>query len=230
MNYPKFLLSNVFFLFFILNVLHSQEKNDTTQLSPQILHGVTEYPEGIYNNIEDFISKKVNSMGILERRTLWGKKITTDSLLNQIFFFKDTIGMSKLKKVFAVSYKGNLYFQQRYIVKYAKSDDSNESADNDNSFHRVISDGKYFYLEGPFANVWSKGLAGGLGGIGGAIIDASISNLKGVIFDFEKKEFDFFRNCKDFNVFLKERDSNETVDCEKYNIKVVRDVISRIIK
>lgn len=231
MRNHKLLLLNVF-LFSMLNDLHSQNISDSGHLPKLVLHSVTDYPEGLYTTLEEFITKSPGPLDIIERRNLQGSKMGDDTLSNQVFFYKDTIGRAKLKNVFAVSYHGNLYIQQRYIVKYFNKDDRKEDGNNDNSFHRVINDGKFLYLEGQFANGLAKGLARGLGGIGGAVIYASVNNMKGVIFDFEKKEFAVFKNCNDFIDFLIDHGLNANLDCEneKFDIKKVREVIVKVIK
>ena len=133
----------------------------------------------------DFITRSM----ILSTRTrnlilYWKKECSIGSLLpfdsdeNQIFFFtkKDSF---KLTNVFAVSFRGNLYIQQKAVRKYAKKGDSSEDGDNPNSYHKVLADGKFFYLEGSFANAWAKGMAIYAGGLA-----SSINSLKGLVFDF----------------------------------------------
>jgi hypothetical protein len=192
-------------------------------------HSIKDYPEGAYYTLDDFMNKKVRPMVRLKREYVFSdKEIPADSIVNQIFFYRvrDT---TKFNDVFAVSFQGNLYFQQRYLSKYALKGNKNEAGDNENSYHRVIKEGKFFYLEGLFGNVWTKGLAYKMGA--GAALASNINKLKGVVFDFEKKGFDYIKNCDDFNLFLKEHNANEVIDCGSkiYNIKLVRALIDKII-
>ena len=212
-------------LLFVVGIAQSQNKIESKS------HSIKDYPEGAYYSFDDFKEKKVRPMVNLKRVPIYGNdEIPKDSIVNQIFFYRvrDT---TKFHDVFAVSFQGNLYFQQKYLSKYAVKGNKNEAGENENSYHRVIKDGKFFYLEGPFGNIWAKGLAYNMGAIGGAIA-ANINKLKGVIYDFDKKGFDFIKNCDDFNLFLKERNYNEPVDCKSknYDIKLVRQTIDKIIK
>lgn len=191
---------------------------------------VKDYPEGYYYSYEDFVAKKVRPAVTIERRTIFGNRIIhKDTIANQVFFYrvKDTL---KVDDIFAISYRGNLYFRQREMSKHAKKGDRDQSGANPNSYHRVIKDGAFFYMEGSFGSSWAKGAAYGVGGAAGGAVGASINQLKGVIYDPSAKKFDFFRKCKDFQGFLNVQAYNSTVDCDNYDIRVVREIIDKIIK
>lgn len=193
-------------------------------------YSIKDYPDGFYYTLDDFINKVNRPYPLLQKRTLFGeRKLPYDSGESLIFFYtaKDT---SKLKNVFAVSFRGNLYIQQKYIDKYTRKGDRNEGGENPNLYHRVLKDGKFFYLEGLFGNDWAKAFAYGSGGAIGGVIGASINKLKGVVFDVDKKEFDFIKNCEDFNLFLSERNAAEKADCKQYSIITVREIMDTVIK
>ena len=228
----KNLVATILILFISIFV-HSQEidplKNEITKTQ----YNTKDYPEGQYETLDDFLNIKVTSNFKLRRQGVNffdDTPIHKDSIRNQIFFFKIIDGM-KFKKAFAISYEGNVYVQQRYLHEFAKKGDKNEIGDNENSYHRVLKDGNFFYMEGPFANKWAKGFAYGSGGAVGATIGASLNKLKGVIFDFDKKEVDFIKNCNDYNEFLLNY-SIETIDCKntEFNILIVRKTIDKVIK
>src|SRR5690606_27839375 len=101
---------------------------------------------------------------------------------------------------------------------------------NPNSYHRVIKDGEFLYLEGSFGSSWGKGLAYGSGGAVGGAIGANINKLKGVIYDPSTKKFDFFKKCKDFQEFLNYRQYSGTIDCKNYDIVTVREIIDKLIQ
>lgn len=196
-------------------------------------HSVKEYPEGFYYSYEDFVNKKVRPSVTLERHSFRGNKVLDkDSVEDHVFFYrvKDT---SKVEDIFAISYRGNLYFKQRQMTKYAKKGDRNESGSNPNLYHRVLKEGNFFYMEGMFGNAWVKGLAYGGGVVGGAVA-ANANQLTGIIYDFSANEFDFFRNCKDFNVFLNGKNFPE-VDCKErdndkeFSTLKVREIIDQLI-
>ena len=214
-------------LLFITTIFSQTSGLEVIKSSVNEMHSVKEYPEGFYYSYEDFINKNVRPPLDIERRSLYrNRTINNDSIVNQLFFFSMT-DTTKVTEVFAISHKGNLYIQQQYISKYAKKGNRNEAGENPNCYHRVIKDGKYFYLEGAFGNVWAKGVTGGL--VGGALA-STINNLKGVVFEFNTKKFDFIKNCKDFKLFLTEHNSDEQIDCEKYNLLTVREIIDKLIK
>jgi hypothetical protein len=195
-------------------------------------YSVKDYPEGLYYSYEDFVNKKVRPSVKMERHTFRGNKVIDKDVVEDHVFFYRVKDTSKVEDIFAISYQGNLYFKQRQMTKHAKKGDRDESGSNPNLYHRVLKDGNFFYMEGMFGNAWVKGLAYGGGVVGGAVA-ASENQLTGVIYDFSANEFDFFRNCKDFNVFLKskgfpELDCKTNRDIERGTLKV-REIIDQLI-
>lgn len=195
-------------------------------------HSVKDFPEGLYYSYEDFVNKKVRPSVRLERHTFRGNKVIDKDIIEDHVFFYRVKDTSKVEDVFAISFQGNLYFKQRGMTKNAKKGDRDESGSNANLYHRVLKDGNFFYMEGMFGNAWVKGLAYGGGVVGGAVA-ASENRLTGVIYDFSTNEFDFFRNCKDFNVFLKSKNFPE-LDCKtnrdiERGTQKIREIIDQII-
>ncbi|MNR33876.1 hypothetical protein D3C85_1515930 [compost metagenome] len=86
-------------------------------------------------------------------------------------------------------------------------------------------------MEGPFANGWSKAFAYGSGGAVGGTIGANLNRLKGVVFDVEKKEFNFIRDCEDLNFLIEEYNGNK-IECKDKDVDIltVRENIAKIIK
>lgn len=197
------------------------------------IYSVSDYSEGFYVTLEDFINKKKTKLNPVERRTIVGfekKLIHKNSIVDHVFLYTIADQM-KLTGVFAVSLNGNLYVQQKNFRKYAVKGDKSEEGDNPNSYHRVLQAGKFLYLEAELANGWSKGLAYGSGGAIGGVIGSSMNRLKGIVFDLNKKEFNVLKDCNDFNEFLSSYQV-ENVKCEnrKIDIITVRENISKIIK
>lgn len=224
------------FYYFLLAILFVNFSNCCAQDIEQSTKGnfiSTDYPQGLYLTFEDFTDKNAINIGeFLTRKPVVGfKQIDKNQVVDQVFFF-NAKNNSKITNAFAISYNGSIYFQQRYIQKMSSKEDRNQEGDNPNSYHRVTKDGKFFYLEGAFANGWSKAFAYGSGGAVGGTLGSSLNRLKGVVFDMEKKEFNYIRECIDLNALL-EKYKSDKVDCEdkkKIDILFVREVIDRIIK
>ena len=192
-------------------------------------HYVADYPEGFYYSYDDFVNKKVRPAVNLERHSMRGDYVfALDSIADQVFFYRVKLA-EKVDDIFAIKYRGNLYFRQRELTKHARHGDGAQAGNNQNSYHRVIKDGKFFYLEGLFFDVWAKGALLNAG-VTGQIMAFNLDQMKGVIYDFGNNRFDFFRQCKDFNNFLKEQHYDGQADCKTYNIQTVRDIIDKIIK
>ncbi len=200
----KITISLVFILSFLTS--YSQDKNQK--------HSVNEYPEGFYNTIEDFIAKKSIPLSPLSRIDIKSSKPVLESEMADQVFFYTLPDSSKLKKVFAVSYQGNLYIRQAYFTKYASKGDRVDAATNPQSYHRVIMDGNFLYMECVFANTWKTGVGYNMG-IAGSAIANSAYQLKPIIFNFETQKFDLFRNCEDLNAFLASRNSSLKAECDK---------------
>lgn len=161
------------------------------------------YPEGIYSTKEDFLKKTPNeTKELIAKGILWGSKEITDTIPDQCLFLYKHNG-KKLRKTFAVCYKGNLYFQAYSILTNREKKDKAQTTNFPNSFCRVLIAGDNFlYTELELANSWKQGLGYGLGGVaGGAIASASIKS-KGIVWDVKNQEFNIFRSCKDFNNFI----------------------------
>lgn len=163
-----------------------------------------DYPEGIYVTKEDFISKKPNRQEYLTKRGLIGfEKQLVDDKEPACFFFDNND--KKLKNIFAVVYHGILYFNIAGILNNRNKTDRAQDSDFPNSFVRVINGGaNYLYTEADLANAWAKGLAYGSGGAVGGVIAGTLNNGKGIVWDYKNQEFNIFKNCKDYNDFIKD--------------------------
>lgn len=203
------LLKTFFTSLFVFHVLFSfsQENQQNKKIR------VSDFPEGMYLTLDDFLIKNVTATEELELRDIKTKeKINKDALVNQVFFYK-TADSSKIKKPFAISFQGNLYIEQIYFYKYAAKGDRVYAGNNPYTYHRVLKDGNFLYLEGEFSNTWKQGLAANMGAAGGAIL-TSLTDMKGIVFDSVEKKFDMIRNCEDLNLFLSNRGSTVKVNCE----------------
>lgn len=185
-------------------------------------------PEGIYVTKQEFIDKAPSQKKHLSKRGLYGfeKPVLEDA--DQICFFFDE-KESKLKNVFAVVQNGILYFNIKAIldIKNRNKNDRAQDSDNPNSFARAtIGGNNYYYSEINIGNVWAKGLAlnSPLGAAiaspkSGTITTDPYSNMtamnayKGIVWDSANQEFNIFKNCKDYNDFIKDKSPEDVQEC-----------------
>ena len=161
----------------ILNAQESINKNTTDQ-----------YPSGIYATLEDFI------MGVpSDTQTAFTIKVGSDTISNR---FYDAATGDRLRKVFAVSHEGNLYFRMKDIIKNMAKEDQNQMKD-DGDYHLKAIDisPKYIYFEDYFSSsaaaFW-----------GGAIASVASRRLKGLVYDQDSRKFNLFKNSKDFENYI----------------------------
>ena len=222
-------MQKILLLFAVLSALCSNAQADSTKLTVPKLHSVSDYLEGVYLTFDDFLAKNASTLPKLERRHISGnQRIHRDSIVNHLFFY-NVPAFDKYSDAAVISFNGQLYIRQRDILKYARKGDRNEAGHNPRSYHRVISDGKQLYLEGDFSNQWARGAAAGLGPAGG-VWAANMDRRKGLVFDFDSKTFDIFKDCENFVEFLKERKISESVACKQFSIKDVRRIIDNYNK
>lgn len=206
------------------------------------------FPEGLYRTKEDFIKKAPSEFLQLTIDKILSVN-DSDSFAHRCFF-KEKDTNKRIKKVFAISHNGQLYFSNWAILdNKAKSDKSVSPIESMNSFVRVLIGGDNFlYAEGAFINPWRAGLSGGVSnamgvefGIVGAVVGNEVGKAidksypittfggTGVVWDIKKEEFNIFRNCSDFNEFF-ENDSVKKIDCGKqiFELKQIREIIDKI--
>ena len=189
-------------------------------------------PDGIYYTKEDFLNKKPNSLeAIIPKELIWFEKSEINGIPDACFFYSKQED-KKIKKVFAISYQGHLYFQIQAILSNRHKTDRAQTNDFPNGFTRVLSAGQnYYYVEADLVNGWAQGFAyGGIGGAAGAVIADQMHNMKGIVWDVKNKEFNIFKNCKDYNEFIKAIYPDGIQECEKHqpDITKIREVIEKI--
>ncbi|HQD44412.1 MAG TPA: hypothetical protein PK041_01765 [Kaistella sp.] len=187
------------------------------------------YPTGVYKTKGDFISKTPSSNPQISKRGLIGfeKPLVGDD--ENYCFFYDTSD-SKLKNVFAVVHNGYLYFNIAAILVNRNKNDRAQTSDFPNSYTKVIFGGEnYLYTEADLANVWAKGLAYSAGAAGGAVA-STLNTGKGIVWDFKNQEFNIFKNCTDYNDFIKDKSAEDVQKCENQqpNNLQVREAVMKI--
>ncbi|MCE7055137.1 hypothetical protein LZF95_10660 [Algoriphagus sp. AGSA1] len=186
------------------------------------------YPEGIYKSKEDFLKKKPSSIAKIYPEGINREEIKEDNqLIRDIFFFDVTTG-KKLKKVFAVSYQGNLYFQYGSIVagknRNKKDKDQTVNMLLSSAFAQVLLSGeRYLYTELEIQSGWEQGLYSNMGLVGAAAM-SNMGKIKGVVWDCRNSEFNIFRHCKDLNDFLTSHAASYSIACtdKKYDLGQLR--------
>jgi len=160
------------------------------------------YPEGVYFTKETFLAKRPALVAIIPKGLVGIEKPTLTTIEHACFFYNFS---EKLTDVFAVSYKGNLYFSIKAILGNRNKTDRAQASNFENAFVRVILGGQnYFYTEADLSNAWAQGFAyGAIGGVAGAALAKSFTYGKGIVWDFKNSEFNIFKNCTDYNAFIK---------------------------
>lgn len=182
------------------------------------------YPEGIYRTKEDFIKKiPFQKVEIIPKGLIGFTKPILNTITHNCFFYY-SFSDEKIEDVFAVSYKGHLYFQISAILSNRNKTDRAQTNNFPNGFVRVILGGEnYFYTEAELANAWAQGFA--YGGIGGAIGGALASKMiygKGLVWDFKNNEFNIFKNCEDYNNFIKDKYKEGIQTCKENQPDVLK--------
>ncbi|MCY1236346.1 hypothetical protein D3C87_67600 [compost metagenome] len=189
-------------------------------------------PNGIYYTKEDFINKVPNSTAVVIPKGLVGftKEEIVDDIPAECYFYLKNED-KKLKRVFAVCYKGHIYFQTQAILDNRNKTDRAQTNHFPNGFAKVISLGEnYYYTEVSLANKWAQGFAYGSGGAVGGAIGSSLGNHKGIVWDVKNKEFNIFKNCNDYNDFIKVLYPEGVQECKNHqpDIVKVREAIEKI--
>lgn len=187
-------------------------------------------PNGIYYTKEDFLNKTPNSKArIIPKELVGWEKDEISGIPDECYFYL-TSEDKRIKKVFAVVYRENIYFQTQAILDNRNKTDRAQTHDFPNGFVKVRSVGKhYYYTEVNLINKWVQGL-GYNGGIVGAGIAGSSKNYKGIVWDVKNKEFNIFKNCKDYNDFIRELYPEGIQECKNQqpDLKKVREAIEKI--
>jgi hypothetical protein len=186
------------------------------------------YPEGVYFTKQDFINKKPNDTLKVVPKSVMGKRKNILQLISHNCMFYYSHNDKKVKKVFAISYKGHLYFQLLAILKNRNKTDRAQTTNFPNSFVRVMDGGNnYFYTEVDLANQWAQGF---LYNVASGVFADDVIYGKGVVWDIKKEEFNIFKNCKDYNIFISEIYPEGVQKCEKQqpDILDIRQTISKI--
>lgn len=197
------------------NVSDIIRKVDTVKYRPN-------YPDGVYLSIESF-NLRAPQKATLIPVSRKGKQVTKLDTLPDIcdFFYESSNDV--VSRCFAVSFHGYLYFRSGAIIHYKTKNDKGQAVKELNTFSRVLKGGKQFlYTEFNFAD-----LKYGDGGV-----QHTPYEKKGVVWKVKKQEFDIFKSCENYNLFLDEQGSKHRADCKREefpNLDEVRTYIEGIM-
>ena len=188
------------------------------------------YPDGIYMTKQDFLNKKPSNTEKIGPDVIDGyDEYMSDA--EKFCFFRYEASGNKVKNAFAVSHNGFLYFQLEAVLKNRNKTDRAQTNDRHNQFIRVLDGGdNYYYFEAVLGNKWDQGFGAAVGGVGGYYIAKMSEALKGIVWDFKNKEFNIFKNCNDYQTFLRSvlPDAKPRCSGQFANIDDVRRVIGQI--
>lgn len=226
-------------LLLISGMLCSQEK-DSLDLLQEILKPINpikvetpykpNYPDGIYLNKSEFINKSPGSLVIISPLNKNQHVNYDDDSIPDVCFFYHINTNKLIRNVFAVSYKGHLYFQLKSILKHRNKQDRAQKTDYKQVFTRVVMGGNnYLYTEAELSNLWASNISLFIGGIGNEIAE-EIIRWKGIIWDVKKQEFNIFKSCNDYNRFIEPLYPEGFQGCETQqpNLEEVRKAMSVI--
>lgn len=185
----------------------------------------TTLPDGQYLTKEDFMNATPTKNIRVTPKGLYGftKPVVEDGTPH-CFFFDDS---ERKVDSFAIVHKGFLYFKMSEILKNKNKNDRALDSDNPNAYSRVLfGDENYLYLEAMLGNPWEKGLNVNIG------LPASMANSqKGIVWDAQNKEFNIFKNCEDFNNFIKDKSPEDVQKCNTKQVEIinVRMALQKII-
>jgi hypothetical protein len=182
-------------IFFVPAILQSQ--SDSTYF----------YPDGIYNNLEEFLHKQPGDISHVRKLNLNvpTTKAFTDTLVNDVWFLDHN--NDQLKKIFAVVYKGEIYFQEYGIQMNIMEGYDHRSISKSPTLHRVQTRGRYYYTEAkyPYENPGPMLAMGAMFGAVGLLAGSEMSKNQTLtaplVYDSELKKFFVFvfkSKLKDF--------------------------------
>lgn len=190
------------------------------------------YPNGVYTTKEDFLNKKpTNQEELVAKDMAEQDRYTYEGIPDECFFYY-LKSDKKVKNSFAVSYKGQLYFQIDAILNNRNKVDGSQSNDYPKSFVKVLINGEnYYYTEADLANYWAQVFTvAAAGPIAGYALANNMVKVKGIVWDIKNQEFNIFRDCQDYNNFIKDKYPAGVQECKgrPFDIIEVRKAIEKI--
>ncbi|KFC21133.1 hypothetical protein [Epilithonimonas lactis] len=181
-----------------------------------------DFPEGVYQTLEDVLNKKPTSTDEVYFKPA-DSRDSSSSPEKVFFYFKEKD--KRVRIPLAVSHNGEMYFQT--YRKYTNKKDKGYDPDQYSRFCKVTNYGRFIYFEENMKGLWSKAFMGNLSPITYSIK----GNTKGIVLDLDNKEFNMLRDCEDLNDFLKQHQIPEiTCDSDKFTMGELQATIDEINK
>lgn len=217
---------------FSQGMLIEKTKADTIAKKPEFpSKAANGCPNGVYYTKEDFINKTPSPTAEVVPREMIGiGEEIVDYIPSECYFYLKKEN-KKLKKVFAVCYRGEIYFQTQAILNNRNKTDRAQTNNYPNGFVRVMMVGKnYYYTEASLINKWVQGFAYSGGGLNGYSVANAFYDHKGIVWDVKNKEFNIFKSCKDYNEFIKTLYPEGVQECKNHqpDLSKVREAINII--
>mgnify|MGYP001611813656 CR=1 FL=1 len=218
-------------LFCLLLLPLSALAQDQTTASTDSIYK-TIYLDGVFETKEDFLKGRRKNYEIYPKAHRKDERYKSGTVADpgHAVRFRYKSNDKVVSKVFAITYNGFLYFQVDAITKEINRKDRFQSGEFDYTFIRAILGGQnYIYTEYEFADNWEQALVVNAAGGAGYALAELLEKSKGVVWDYWKHEFNIFRQCKDFNVFISDKLPSATQNCDdKLNLLEVRKAIAQI--
>lgn len=180
----------------------------------------TDFPEGVYFTHQDFLDKRATIIPKMRKVNICpGCNPMADSIVDHCYFINE--GNDIIKKAFAFSHKGELYFQH-YGIRNNLAERSFLGIDDDVRFcYRVLEKGRYLYTE--LAYPMPGGVASGMLTTWG--VNAGPTYLKSIVaYDYSKNGFITVHNCAELKKFLKNNCPGKELDCPESRPKFLMEV------
>lgn len=142
--------------------------------------GVThDLPDGVYRTLQDFNARKPDTTQKVRKLNLGVPTAMAfaDTLVDHALFLGKN--NSAIKKVFAVVYQGDIYFQEWGMKQLMAENYGHSAITASPAFHRVHFTGRYFYGEATFDPSNDMGLftATAMFGIVGGLTYAALNDV-----------------------------------------------------
>ena len=190
-------------------------------------------PDGLYKTKKDLLAGKPSSTEKVKFRFYNPGPDSLNIPPDRCYFNYESTG-KKVRKMLAVKFWGELYFQTGSMVlpkNRNKKDDAQTALSLPAlyEFNRVTAfSDKYAYFEAALKSMWEQGLMDNLSvSTGTPYDDIGLGFNKSVVWDYEKQEFNIFRNCKDYNRFMEANNPVAVQDCtgKNYDRNIARKAV-----
>lgn len=219
-------MKKLFLFLSLLAAMPNFAQNNDSMVSLDSIYR-TNYLDGVFETKEDFVKGRRKNYEIYPKAFRKDERYKNGPVADPgntvVFRYKSNDKI--VHDVFAVSYNGFLYFEAGSIVEDLNRKDRFQGGGRNFDFVRALIGGQnYIYAESDFADTFEMA---GVMQAGGT--HTNLLRNKGFVWDFWKHEFNIFRQCKDFNTFISEKNPEGVQNCdERLDLLSVRRAIEKI--